>query len=108
MIAVHLVLLTLLAMVHDDSWINHGKLYDPQSQAWCCNEKDCEDITQQGILVTEKLDGFVIADSGEYVPGSRVLWKSPDGHWWRCHIIVHEQGRTWKKARCLIAPPSSS
>jgi hypothetical protein len=52
--------------------------------------------------VGEVLGGFLVAETRETIPYSRVLWRSQDGAWWRCRNLA--TGKT----RCLIGPPQGS
>jgi len=93
-----------------DSWINRQGLRDPLSNIWCCGPDDCEDLTALGIPVTEEPNGDVrIGDTHERVESRRIIWASPEGHWYRCYEPLSEGGApTVKRARCLIGPPKQS
>jgi hypothetical protein len=83
------------AQAHD-SWINLNGLTDPVTKHWCCNHDDCN-----AEPVREVIGGYQV-QTGEVIPFSRILWKSPDGRWWRCRFLSGVQaGQT----RCLIGPP---
>jgi len=98
-----------MARAHD-SWINRDDLRDPISGVQCCGPADCEDLSIEGIKVTEEPNGDVtIADTGERVEARRVIWASPEGHWYRCSFFYGESGATmWKRVRCLIGPPPAT
>lgn len=68
----------------------------------CCSNKDCREVPAENI--TERTDGYVIADTGERVGYSdpRVR-NSPDGvyHW--CSADGAKDSRTI----CLFVPPQS-
>jgi hypothetical protein len=54
--------------------------------------------------VEEVSRGFIIRSTGEWIAHERVIWRSPDGGWWRCA----DQKNGVKRAgetRCLIGPP---
>jgi hypothetical protein len=96
-----LCLLPAAVWPHDDAeWIMRERLHDPQTNAWCCGEHDCE--RQPGGSVTEVDGGFLVVATGEVIAYARVIWKSPTGEWWRCRFTGGERaGQT----RCLIGPP---
>jgi len=91
------VLLALPARAHE-SWINKQMLRDPQSGEFCCNEHDC-----RPEKVVETRGGYMV-ETGEVIPYHRVIWRSPDGTWWRCRAWHNGQQRT----RCLLGPPPGS
>ena len=91
-----------LAAAHDH-WINHKRLADPQSGEWCCNHIDCAEVPAGGVR--ESNGGYIVAETSETIPYTRVIWKSPDGHWWRCRYLG---GAKAGKTRCLIGPPPNS
>lgn len=81
------------------SWMNRLQLTDPQNKEWCCNEHDCRPERVSAV------PGGYSTEGGDVVPQSRVIWRSPDGQWWRCRYIGGvKNGQT----RCLIAPPPGS
>jgi hypothetical protein len=80
-----------------DHWIARERLHDPVTGAWCCNEIDCAPVKDGGVR--EVAGGFAIVDTGEVFPRARVIWRSPDGNWWRCRNIADNS------TRCLIGPP---
>src|SRR5215831_12123873 len=88
-----LTLATLSALAHD---------------ADGCGLNDCKEIPAGGI--EEKAGGYLDKATGDVVPYSNVLWKSPDGKWWHC--LGSRPGLTWGVpqpfTRCLIGPPPSS
>lgn len=98
------VLLSAPALAHDHgpgSWINQEHLTDPETGQWCCDEKDCSPVPAGGV--EERAGGYFIKATGEVFPKARVIWKSPDGGWWRCEQIISDpSGR--RPTRCLIAP----
>jgi len=92
-----------------DSWISRDNLRDPLSGVGCCGDQDCEDLSKLGVTVTEQPSGFVLSDTNEQVEKRRVIWKSREGHWYRCFEKVSTRGGpTWKRVRCLIGPPPQS
>lgn len=95
-LAATIALLTLDQAVSHEHWINLEKLHDPVTKVWCCDETDC--FAQPAGEVTPAPGGYSIKKTGELFPASRVLWRSPDGKWWRCGFA---------KTRCLIGPPTS-
>lgn len=82
-----------------DLWINRKRLVDPVSRQWCCNEHDCERVGADGVK--ENGTGYTVFETGEAIPHSRIIWKSEDGHWWRCRNLSDNS------TRCLIGPPPS-
>ncbi|HLN07928.1 MAG TPA: hypothetical protein VK281_03045 [Xanthobacteraceae bacterium] len=94
------------ALAHDH-WISRENLSDPVTHSVCCGEGDCEDLGDQGIAVRERGATFVLGDSGEQIEKNRVLWRSPNGHWWRCGYDAREvDGSQHTVTRCLIGPPN--
>lgn len=93
------ILLLLSPALAHESWINREKLTDPASKEWCCNRNDC-----RSEQVRETNGGYVVT-TGEFVPFHRVIWKSEDGHWWRCRYMAGERAG---KTRCLIGPSPGS
>jgi hypothetical protein len=91
------LVLAPIALAHD-SWINQLRLTDPQSGEWCCNMHDC-----RSEQVAEIAGGYLV-QTGEVIPYSRVIWRTPDGTWWRCRKYVDGKDVT----RCLIGPPPGS
>lgn len=83
-----------------DHWINAMRLHDPVSGAWCCDERDCAAVPAGGVA--ERSGGYLVVETGELIPYARVIWRSPDGAWWRCRNLA--TGAT----RCLIGPPPGS
>lgn len=83
------------ALSHEH-WINRENLHDPVSRAWCCDETDC--FPQPAGAVVPAPGGFKIEATGELIARERVIWRSPDGKWWRCGAL---------ETRCLIGPPNS-
>lgn len=84
-----------------EHWINQEKLTDPISGEWCCNEYDCNPLPVGGV--SQQRHGVLIFETGEIIPNDRIIWKSPDGQWWRCHRNDEQ-----KSTRCLIGPPPST
>lgn len=82
-----------------DSWISADRLTDPVSGEWCCNRIDCAALPG---AVRRQADGYLIGETGEVIPSARVIWKSPDGLWWRCRNL------STNATRCLIGPPPES
>jgi hypothetical protein len=109
--ALLLAAFTVVAQAHDaqheSDWIQDGAFRDPTSNAHCCGENDCLKVPDGGIA--EVTGGYFIRESSETIPASRVLWRSPDGGWWRC-APVEWSGTEAKrpKTRCLIGPPPST
>jgi len=105
-----LALTALSALAHDadgySNWVSG--LVNPLSAADCCGLNDCKEIPAGGI--EEKAGGYLDKATGDVVPYSNVLWKSPDGKWWHC--LGSRPGLTWGVpqpfTRCLIGPPPSS
>lgn len=100
--AILLLVAMALSFAHthgEGSWINQQKLVDPESKEWCCNEIDCRPEEVKPV------DGGYLVETGEVIPAHRVLWKSPDGRWWRCRYMSWATG---KLTRCLIGPPPGS
>lgn len=99
-----IVLATLLAFLSisiansHDHWINESRLIDPFTGEWCCNDKDCKPERVQEVF-----NGYMTS-APDFVIKDRVIWKSQDGHWWRCNKIVNGKDTT----RCLIGPPPGS
>lgn len=91
-----LVLLSVTDAFAHDSWISRNRITDPATGEWCCNHLDCrpEKVTA--------VEGGYKTEYGDVVPHRRVIWKSPDGHWWRCR---HLGGATPGATRCLIGSP---
>lgn len=87
----------------DGAWIGKANLHDPKSGDWCCNENDCDPVPADGLA--EEFGGYRIKVSGELWPDDRVLWKTPDGRWWRCR---HTFGEKIGLTRCLLGPPPNS
>ena len=87
------------AVAHD-SWISRNRLTDPASGEWCCNQIDCAEVPAGGV--GEVSGGYLVAETSETIPYSRVIWRSQDGAWWRCRNM-----RT-NATRCLIGPPPNS
>ncbi len=84
----------------EGSWVNTLNLIDPMTKNWCCNEKDCEPVSLGGIK--EDVISFLVVETGESIAKERVIWKAPDGRWWRCKNLA---GDEIGKTRCLIGPP---
>ena len=108
-------LTALSALAHDadghSNWVRG--LVNPLSGADCCGFNDCKEIPAGGI--EEKAGGYLDKATGDVVPYSNVLWKSPDGKWWHClgsRAAASADGLTWGApqpfTRCLIGPPPSS
>ena len=95
------VLVASPALAHDD-WISQQRLVDPISGEWCCDHKDCAPVQKNGVQ--EVPGGYFVYKTGETVPYRRVVWKSPDGAWWLCHM--YKNGKP--VVRCLIGPPPGS
>ncbi len=91
-----LVLLGSSFATAHDSWISRNRLTDPASGEWCCNHIDCREEK-----VSETAGGYRV-ETGETIPYQRVIWKSQDGHWWRCRNM------STNATRCLIGPPPGS
>jgi hypothetical protein len=101
----------------DGSWMNQGNLIDPVTKDWCCNEQDCAPVPAGGVVMIDIFaiggssnaqhlptppPSYLITETGEHIPEERVIWRSPDGRWWRCRNLGGEHpGST----RCLIGPP---
>jgi len=68
----------LPALAHDH-WLN--TMQDPKSGDWCCGENDCQ---EEHDNIREVRRGYLVISTGEVIPADRVIWKSPDGKWWRC------------------------
>jgi hypothetical protein len=84
----------------EGSWMNHLSLLDPVTHQWCCNEQDCAPVPTGGVL--ERADGMLVVETGEVIARERIIWRAPDGRWWRCRNLGGENaGMT----RCLIGPP---
>jgi hypothetical protein len=84
----------------EGSWMNQMSLLDPVSKQWCCNEHDCAPVPAGGVV--EQGDGMLVVETGEVIPHERIIWRAPDGRWWRCHNLA---GDHVGKTRCLIGPP---
>lgn len=82
-----------------ESWINRNGLTDPVTKDWCCNEHDCKPER-----VSEVRGGYRLYATGEVIPATRVLWRSPDGFWWVCRY-QNPNLENFNTARCLIGPP---
>jgi hypothetical protein len=78
-----------------DSWISREHLTDPVTHAWCCDERDTREETDNIVAVP---GGYLVKSTGEVIPKARVIWRSPGG-WWRARNLG--DGST----RCLIGPP---
>jgi hypothetical protein len=85
-----------------ESWISKNKLRDPLSNQWCCNHIDCAEVPQSGVR--EVNGGYLLAETGETIPYTRVIWASPEGTWVRCRYMSGEKAN---QTRCLIGPPPS-
>lgn len=97
------VLLVLAPALAHDSWISAQALSDPLSGESCCNHNDCAIVPKGGI--SQVLRGYLVVETGEVIASSRVIWRSPDGHWVRCRYLGGDKaGQT----RCLIGPPPNS
>lgn len=95
-----LAIMTEAALSHQHgpgSWINNEKLIDPITKQWCCDEFDCKPQPAGAIKPVE--GGYLVVETGEVIEHRRVIWRSPDGMWWRCAI--------GNVTRCLIGPPRS-
>ena len=110
MFGVGLILGALLiaspALGHD-TWISRNDLKDPQSGHPCCDHRDCAEVRPGGVK--HVAGGYLIADTEEIWPTSRVVWGSQDGKWWRCAYssgtpLGNLPGRR-TSTRCLIGPP---
>ena len=99
-LTVALVLLTGSFALAHDHWINNMRLTDPVSGEWCCNQIDCATVPTGGV--GEVSGGFLVAETSEVIPYTRIIWKSRDGTWWRCRNLQTN------KTRCLIGPPPGS
>ena len=91
------------ALAHDHgegSWMNQMSLVDPVSKQWCCDSRDCEPVPAGGVL--ERDDGVLVIETGEVIGHERIIWRAPDGRWWRCRNLA---GENVGKTRCLIGPP---
>lgn len=82
-----------------DHWISQQRLVDPVSGEWCCGTDDC-----QVEVVEETVGGYRVL-TGEVIPASRVIWKSPDGLWRRCRYLSGDKAG---KTRCLVGVPPGS
>jgi hypothetical protein len=98
-VAVFLALLGSSIAAAHDSWINRSRLTDPMSGQWCCNHIDCAEIPNGGVR--EVSGGFLVSETGETIPYTRVIWASPEGTWVRCRNMQTNA------TRCLIGPPPS-
>lgn len=87
------------ALAHDH-WINRQRMTDPVSGEWCCNHIDCAEVKAGGV--GEVAGGFMVTETKEVIPYTRIIWKSQDGQWWRCRNL-HTNA-----TRCLIGPPPGS
>ena len=99
-VTLFLVLLASSVAAAHESWISRNKLRDPLSNQWCCNHIDCAEIPKEGIR--EVNGGYTLAETGETIPYTRVIWASPEGSWVRCRFL---HGADAGKTRCLIGPP---
>ena len=95
-LATALLLASSVSAAAHELWINRERLVDPVTKRWCCDSTDC---FAQPAGSVKAVPGGYQTSTGEVFPGNRVLWRSPDGKWWRCGY--------GKKARCLIGPPTS-
>jgi hypothetical protein len=97
------VMVAAPAWAHDageGSWMNQMNLLDPVTHNWCCNEQDCAPVPAGGVL--EQDGGMLVVETGEVIAQERIIWRAPDGQWWRCRNLGgDEEGKT----RCLIGPP---
>lgn len=95
------------ALSHDN-WINKNGLRDPISGHYCCNAMDCRAVPKDGLRETG--GGYLIVESGETIPYNRIVWRSPDGTWWRCQYGASQWSGTFMggTTRCLIGPPPGS
>ena len=87
---------------HASDWIEREKLSDPRTQNLCCGEDDCAQLLRGDVEEVSR--GFIIRSTGEWIAHERVIWRSPDGGWWRCA----DQKNGVKRAgetRCLSGPP---
>src|SRR3954453_7542328 len=87
------------AVAHDH-WISGNRMTDPLSGEWCCNHIDCKEVPYGGVK--ENGIGYVVAETQETIPYSRIIWKSRDGSWWRCRNL------STNATRCLVGPPPGS
>ena len=97
LILVALVLLTGSFAFAHDTWISRNRMVDPQSGEWCCNHIDCAEVPKGGV--GEVTGGYLIAETREVIPHTRIIWNSADGSWWRCRNMQSNA------TRCLIGPP---
>jgi hypothetical protein len=65
--------------------------------------KDCERVSVQEVGRAY----YYIHDTGEVFPKWRVIWKSPDGQWYRCRYL-NTSGPMAGKTKCLVAPIPST
>ena len=95
-----MLILFMLGMAHgheEEQWISDKSLQDPVSKQYCCGPSDCRVFPDDWVKVVP--EGYRIGF--EFIPQSRALPVSPDGHYHRC---TNAKGET----RCFIVPPSSS
>jgi hypothetical protein len=98
MIVAFVLLTGSFALAHDH-WISQNRMTDPVSGEWCCNQIDCAALPKDGI--GEVSGGYLVSETREVIPYTRIIWNSQDGRWWRCRNLSNN------KTRCLIGPPPS-
>jgi len=100
------------AVYAHDSWISRHQFRDPETNDWCCDEKDCFAIGEDQVI--ERPRGFSVridyfgASHVFDIPGSRVL-PSSDAEYWVClSTEAKSRGRGISlKVRCFFAPLQS-
>lgn len=99
-----LAIAALPMLAHAHNSLNY--LYDPVTKNHCCGMIHTCDRQPAGAI-KEVAKGFLVTETQEIIPHARVIWESPDDHWWRCKNdgsrVLGDDER--KKTRCLIGPP---
>lgn len=72
-----------------EHWINDGKYLDPETKAWCCDERDCHPIKDLSRIRHEGSNWIV---DGAYTFSENRVMNSEDDDWWLCG------------GRCLFRP----
>lgn len=95
-----LLIMFMLAAAYgheDEQWISDKSLQDPISHQFCCGPRDCKIWPDEWVRHVD--GGYWVG--GKFIPDSRALPASPDGHY---HLCTDSKG----EPRCFIVPPSSS
>lgn len=95
----------LFAALGTGAWAHEAQPTAAKPQGWayplsCCSNFDCKQATGN---VSERPEGFVIAETGEVVGyQDKRIRHSPDGE---VHICAHQSGIDAGRVICLFIPP---